>query len=167
MDVAPHGTGVSPDVNRPASVVSDRYGCMGRSLHQLRELIVDTRQTALGVLDWRPEWDCRSGRGRERGPDLTRRAASLATRRCASPTPPNERCNSIVMPFVRSDGLQIAELPTPRRRSHSRCPGTASAALAGRSRIMISGEPRLPRLRTRALGVNRPFNCGLLSNLHF
>lgn len=42
MDVAPHGMGVSPDVNRPASVVSDRYGCMGRSLHQLRELIVDT-----------------------------------------------------------------------------------------------------------------------------
>ena len=76
--------------------------------------------------------------------------------RGASPWPARRgRCSSIVKRVVRSTSVPIAELPRPRMRSPSQCPGTArSAASAGRWLIMISGETKpLPRLRTRALGI--------------
>src|SRR5215203_3926603 len=72
--------------------------------------------------------------------------------RGASPCPASRgRCRSIVKRVVRSTKVPIAELPTPRMRSPSQCPGTArSAASAGRWLSMISGETKpLPRLRTR------------------
>ena len=84
---------------------------------------------------------------RERGPVLSARCAPCPARR--------GRCSSIVNRVVRSTRVPIAELPSPRMRSPSQCPGTArSAASAGRWAIMISGEIKLlPRLRVRALGT--------------
>ena len=50
------------------------------------------------------------------------------------------RWSSIVNRVVRSTSVPIAELPSPRMRSPSQCPGTArSSASAGRSLIMTSG----------------------------
>ena len=69
--------------------------------------------------------------------------------RGTSPWPARRgRCSSIVKRVVRSTSVPIAELPRPRMRSPSQCPGTArSAASAGRWLIMISGETKpLPRL---------------------
>src|SRR4051812_49035157 len=49
--------------------------------------------------------------------------------RGASPCPANRgRCNSIVKRVVRSTSVPIAELPRPRMRSPSQCPGTALSA---------------------------------------
>ena len=65
------------------------------------------------------------------------------------------RCSRIVNRVVRSTRVPIAELPSPRIKSPSQCPGTArSSASAGRSRIMISGLTNFwPRPRVRALGT--------------
>src|SRR3546814_16911629 len=59
-----------------------------------------------------------------------------------SPCPASRgRCSSIVKRVVRSTCVPIAELPKPRMRPPSQCPGTVrSAASAGRWLIMISGE---------------------------
>ena len=62
------------------------------------------------------------------------------------------RCSSIVNRVVRSTSVPIAELPSPRMRSPSQCPGTArSAASAGRWLIRTSGVTNcLPRPRVLA-----------------
>src|SRR3979411_1178447 len=56
---------------------------------------------------------------------------------------------------LRPTSVPIAELPRPRMRSPSQCPGTArSATSAGRWLIMISDDTKfLPRRRVRALGI--------------
>src|SRR5829696_2873060 len=63
------------------------------------------------------------------------------------------RCNSMVNRVVRSTSVPMAELPRPRMRSPSQCPGTArSATSTGRWLIMISEDPKfLPLRRVRAL----------------
>ena len=65
------------------------------------------------------------------------------------------KCSSMVNRVVRSTGVPIAELSSPRMRSPSQWPGTArSATSAGRSLIMISGTMKdLPRPRLRARGT--------------
>src|ERR1019366_1553701 len=68
------------------------------------------------------------------------------------------RCSSIVKRVLRSTSVPIAELPRPRIRSPSQCPGTArSCASAGRSLIRISSVTKLlPRPRVRSRDAQRP-----------
>ena len=87
-------------------------------------------------------------------------SAGLFFTRSPSPWPGMRgRWSNMVNRVVRSTGVPTAELPRPRIRSPSQCPGTArSATSAGRSLIMTSGvtcdlpRPRHPRHPQRPAG---------------
>src|SRR5918995_596068 len=82
------------------------------------------------------------------------------------------RCSSMVNRVVRSTRDPIAELPRPKMRSPSQCPGTArSSASAGRGSRPARRPPRaqargqLPAQRTTALHVERLVD-GLVRDPH-